>query len=55
MELNETRERIIYQKDGPIARIILNWPEKANAQDEKLAARSTPRCTTPSATTASRS
>lgn len=37
MELNETRERIIYQKDGPIARIILNWPEKANAQDQKLA------------------
>src|SRR5215467_13349223 len=37
MDLNETRERIIYQKDGPIARIILNWPEKANAQDQKLA------------------
>ncbi|HVY09857.1 MAG TPA: enoyl-CoA hydratase/isomerase family protein [Mycobacteriales bacterium] len=37
MELNETRERIIYQKDGPIARIILNWPEKANAQDETQA------------------
>lgn len=37
MELNETRERIIYQKDGPIARVILNWPEKANAQDETLA------------------
>ena len=37
MELNETRERIIYQKDGPIARVILNWPEKANAQDEKQA------------------
>lgn len=37
MELNDTRERIIYQKDGPIARVILNWPEKANAQDQKLA------------------
>src|SRR5437764_5304261 len=37
MDLNETRERIIYQKDGPIARVILNWPEKANAQDQKLA------------------
>jgi enoyl-CoA hydratase len=37
MDLNETRERIIYQKDGAIARIILNWPEKANAQDQKLA------------------
>jgi enoyl-CoA hydratase len=37
MDLNETRERIIYQKDGAVARIILNWPEKANAQDQKLA------------------
>jgi enoyl-CoA hydratase len=37
MDLNETRERIIYQKDGPIAKITLNWPEKANAQDQKLA------------------
>jgi enoyl-CoA hydratase len=37
MDVNETRERIIYQKDGPIARVILNWPEKANAQDQKLA------------------
>ena len=37
MDLNETRERIIYEKDGPIARVILNWPEKANAQDQKLA------------------
>ncbi len=36
MDLNETRERIIYEKDGPIARITLNWPEKANAQDQKL-------------------
>src|SRR5438270_9759925 len=37
MELQETRERIIYEKDGAIARVILNWPEKANAQDQKLA------------------
>jgi enoyl-CoA hydratase len=37
MDLNETRDRIIYQKDGPVARVILNWPEKANAQDQKLA------------------
>jgi len=37
MDLQETRERIIYEKDGPIARVILNWPEKANAQDQKLA------------------
>jgi enoyl-CoA hydratase len=33
----ETRERIIYEKSGPVARITLNWPEKANAQDQKLA------------------
>ena len=37
MDLNETRERIIYEKEGPIARVTLNWPEKANAQDQKLA------------------
>jgi enoyl-CoA hydratase len=37
MDLNETRERIVYEKTGPIARITLNWPEKANAQDQKLA------------------
>ncbi|MDT5390228.1 MAG: enoyl-CoA hydratase [Mycobacterium sp.] len=33
----DTRERIIYEKTGAIARITLNWPEKANAQDQKLA------------------
>src|ERR1700739_4186167 len=37
MDLRESRERIIYEKEGPIARVILNWPEKANAQDQKLA------------------
>jgi enoyl-CoA hydratase len=36
MDCNETRERIIYEKTGAIARVILNWPEKANAQDQKL-------------------
>jgi enoyl-CoA hydratase len=35
MDLNETRERIIYEKNGPIATITLNWPEKANAQDQR--------------------
>jgi enoyl-CoA hydratase len=35
MDLNETRERIIFEKQGPIAKITLNWPEKANAQDQK--------------------
>jgi enoyl-CoA hydratase/carnithine racemase len=35
MDLNETRERIIFEKRGPIATITLNWPEKANAQDQK--------------------
>jgi enoyl-CoA hydratase len=36
MDCNETRERIIYEKTGAIARVTLNWPEKANAQDQKL-------------------
>jgi enoyl-CoA hydratase len=35
MDLNETRERIIFEKQGAIAKITLNWPEKANAQDQK--------------------
>ena len=35
MDINETRERIIFEKTGPIAKITLNWPEKANAQDQK--------------------
>ena len=34
MDLNETRERIIYQKDGPIAKITLNWPRRRKAQDK---------------------
>lgn len=37
MDLKETRKRIIYEKTGAIARVTLNWPEKANAQDQKLA------------------
>jgi enoyl-CoA hydratase len=37
MDLKETRERIIFEKEGAIARVTLNWPEKANAQDQKLA------------------
>jgi enoyl-CoA hydratase len=37
MDFSETRERIIFEKDGPVARVILNWPEKANAQDQVLA------------------
>ena len=36
MDLKETRERTIYEKEGAIARVTLNWPEKANAQDQKL-------------------
>jgi enoyl-CoA hydratase len=34
----ETKElkTVIYEKDGPIARIILNYPEKANAQTSQL-------------------
>lgn len=29
-------ETVIYEKDGPIARIILNRPEKANAQNSPM-------------------
>jgi enoyl-CoA hydratase len=37
MDTRQERERTIYEKDGPVARIILNFPEKANAQDSKMA------------------
>ncbi len=37
MDTREERERIIYEKEGPVARVILNFPEKANAQDQALA------------------
>ena len=29
-------ETVIYEKDGPIARIILNRPEKANSQSSEM-------------------
>ena len=29
-------ESVIYEKEGPIARIILNRPEKANAQNSSM-------------------
>jgi len=34
----ETRDlgRLLYEKDGAVARIILNWPEKANAQSSEM-------------------
>ncbi len=28
--------KVIYEKDGAIARVILNWPEKANSQSSEL-------------------
>ena len=28
--------RVIYEKDGAIARIVLNWPEKANSQSSEM-------------------
>ncbi len=28
--------RVLYEKDGAVARLILNWPEKANAQDSEM-------------------
>lgn len=36
MDTRLERDRIIYEKDGPIARVILNSPEKANAQDSLM-------------------
>jgi enoyl-CoA hydratase/carnithine racemase len=27
---------VVYEKDGPVARIILNWPEKANSQSSEM-------------------
>ena len=34
----ETRDLgpVLYETDGPIARLILNWPEKANAQSSAM-------------------
>ncbi|MDB5445948.1 MAG: menB 3 [Phenylobacterium sp.] len=29
-------ERVIYETDGAIARLILDWPQKANAQDSRM-------------------
>ncbi len=29
-------ESIIYEKDGPIARIVLNRPDKANSQNSAM-------------------
>lgn len=28
--------RVIYEKDGAIARVVLNWPEKANSQSSEM-------------------
>ncbi|HLN15689.1 MAG TPA: enoyl-CoA hydratase-related protein [Acidimicrobiales bacterium] len=28
--------RILYEKDGAVARIVLNWPERANAQSSEM-------------------
>jgi enoyl-CoA hydratase len=30
--------RVIYEKDGAISRLIMNWPEKANLQDSEMVA-----------------
>jgi enoyl-CoA hydratase len=36
--MTETRDlgKVLYETDGPIARIVLNWPEKANSQSSEL-------------------
>ncbi|MFM2070487.1 MAG: hypothetical protein RLZZ623_750, partial [Actinomycetota bacterium] len=28
--------RVLYETDGAIARIVLNWPEKANSQSSEM-------------------
>lgn len=28
--------RVIYETEGPVARIVLNWPDKANAQSSEM-------------------
>jgi hypothetical protein len=30
--------RVIYEKDGAISRLIMNWSEKANLQDSEMVA-----------------
>ena len=35
METNDLG-RVVYEKEGSIARIVLNWPEKANAQSSDM-------------------
>src|SRR6201986_2248495 len=37
MEEKNIDDRVIYQKDGAIARVIMNWPQRANAQDSRMA------------------
>src|ERR1700761_4026511 len=37
MDLNETRERIIYQKEGTIAKGKINWPQKHKPHEHKRA------------------
>ena len=36
VERREIDERVIYEKDGAIARLIFNWPQKANSQDSRM-------------------
>lgn len=54
MDLHETRERIIYEKQGAIAKIALDWPENANFQDQSRSRRWTRPCTMRAASTTSR-
>lgn len=36
VERRNLDDRVIYEKEGPIARVIMNWPEKSNAQDSRM-------------------
>lgn len=46
---------VVYEKDGPIARIILDNPDRANAQTSEMVHSVTMRSTTRSTTTTSKS
>ena len=47
-------ESVIYEREPPIARIILNRPDRANTKDAHWYRKSTLACTRPTATRTSR-
>ena len=47
--------RVIYETEGPVARIVLNWPEKANSQSTEMVCQLDAASISPSTTPRSRS